>query len=209
MAKIRSFSAVQAAIATLVASIQGDLQVALAEAREAETLTVGNVYPIQVGKIGAVEIVDATLLGIFTDEDGKSTFKFTYGDGADTEVVKCSAHRIKITDAEGKPVKTVAQVEAQIAAAHAKVAKLEEEAAIAKERENLVVGETYNIKVGRGDTRRVEAGVLVGIAETEVGTRFKFVFGEGFNTDVASISAEHIAWGDADEADDSEEVAAE
>ena len=70
--------------------------------------------------------------------------------------------------------------------------------AIAEERENLQVGNYYTIKVGRGETRRVVAAALVGIGETEVGRRFKFIFGHEFETELAVIGAEHIEWDDAD-----------
>ena len=193
MSKIRSVASIQAAIAVAVAI---DFNEQFAAAQAAEVLVDGEVYQVRDGIQGGT--VDGLLLGQQVGEDGKTKYKFQVGSGFDQKIITCGAGRVVVETEDGVKVQTTAQVAAAQKANEAKIERLQAELAIAEERENLQVGAEYNIKVGRGETRRVVAATLVGIGETEVGRRFKFIFGHEFETELAVIGAEHIVWNDAD-----------
>ena len=160
----------------------------------------GQVYQVRDGVQGGT--VAGLLLGQQVGVDGKTKYKFQVGSGFDQKVITCGAGRVVVETEDGVNVQTTAQVAAAQKANEAKIERLQAELAIAEERENLQVRAEYNIKVGRGETRRVVAATLVGIGETEVGRRFKFIFGHEFETELAVIGAEHIVWDDADVADE-------
>ena len=202
MSKIRSVASIQAAIETAQAV---DFNAAFAAAQAAEVLVDGEVYQVRDGIQGGT--VDGLLLGQQVGEDGKTKYKFQVGSGFDQKIITCGASRVVVETEDGVKVQTTAQVAAAQKANEAKIERLKAELAIAEERENLQVGAEYNIKVGRGLTRRVVAATLVGIGETEVGRRFKFIFGHEFETELAIIGAEHIVWDDADVNDVADEVA--
>ena len=197
MSKIRSVASIQAAIAAAVA-INFNEQFAAAQA--AEVLVDGEVYQVRDGIQGGT--VDGLLLGQQVGEDGKTKYKFQVGSGFDQKIITCGAGRVVVETEDGVKVQTTAQVAAAQKANEAKIERLQAELAVAEARENLVVGDDYDIKVGRGETRRVVTATLLGIGETEVGRRFKFIFGHVFETEVVVIGAEHIVWDDADVADE-------
>lgn len=55
---------------------------------------------------------------------------------------------------------------------------------------SIDVGSAVTITVGKGETRREVQGTVLGVRETEEGTReFKVGYGEGFDADVRVVSA--------------------
>lgn len=59
--------------------------------------------------------------------------------------------------------------------------------------ENLAVGTAVTIKIGRADTAREVAGLVVGIKAEEDGSKkYKVTYGSGFDADLAVVTAGQI-----------------
>ena len=92
------------------------------------------------------------------------------------------------------------------------IEKLEAELATAKERETLVVGEDYTIKVGRKseqaelNTYAEVQATLIAQAEQDGKIIYKFRYGEGFDETTVVGDANRVVWEDGDEKVRSTEV---
>jgi hypothetical protein len=89
---------------------------------------------------------------------------------------------------------TAASIKAQIATLTAKL--VEVEAAEALTQICVAVGDSLKFTFGRAANRKQYQGVVRAIAETDKGTRYKLVAGEGFDEEFFVIAASDIVVGD-------------
>lgn len=158
----KTASQISAKIALLPA-LREELTKKLEEAKAREVLVVGNKYPLYRGKGENRTVVEGELLKQRTNEDGGTEFLFEVAD--EFEPVRCTARALATDtakDAEGKKLPSSAGIAKRLAALADAEEVLETQLLEALEREQLTVGQTYNIRVGRGDSAEVVPAVLLG-----------------------------------------------
>lgn len=191
----------------LTDKINAEIEVLRAELTAAiagETLVVGQTYSIHIGKGDTARVIEATLMGQRVRENGSAEFRFSAGEGFDARFYDVSYGKVVLDLPEGTV--TSATIAKNIARLETKrdglAAKLEAQAL----REQLVDGQTYDLKVGKGDTADVVRAVLLGQAEDEDGTKqFKFFYGQGFGAEVVTVGIRRVVLAD-DTAEEVEEV---
>ena len=159
----------------------------LAAAQSTEVFHNGQTYTVVIGAPGQKEEHQGLLLGQFENDKGVLKLRFQVGSGMDMRVLDLSTSAVKVEatpvyDAEGKEIKvrSSAVISSIIAKIERRLASFDADLAEALERETMEVGKVYNIRVGRGDTRREIQAVLYAQAQTEQGTKLRFFAGEGF-----------------------------
>lgn len=201
-----------------------DLQAELAVATAAETLEIGATYAIKQGKGDTATVVDAVLVAQ-KQEEGKIIYRFMYGEGFDAKFATGSARMIVWPEADDEAdvgARPASKVAAIIDRINGDIVALQDKLALELARTSLAVGETYSIKVGRGENRRLVPGLLLGegvklvervIGEGETVVRevkqFKFLIGEGFDTELIVGGANLVEFAPAEDAPEAETTAAE
>lgn len=200
------------------------LGVALAAAQAAEQLVVGNTYLINQGKGEDRREVLAVLKAQRVNEKGVTEYRFQYGEGFDEKLVDGTSRLL--VPAEGATGDSSAKIQSKLDKLADDEEVLEKELEEALARETLVVGQTYTIKVGRGENAVQVLAVLLGegIAtktktvikdgvETEVSRDIKqlnFFYGEGFTARTVLVGQSAIVVSTAeDDAEAAAEVAAD
>ena len=175
-----------------------ELQTQLAEATAKEVLVVGNQYSIHVGKGATARVIEATLLGQRTKENSAAEFRFSHGDGFDARFYDVSFTKV-VTDAEGL---SSAKVAANIGRVETKINDLLTGKVKIKGLIEIENGQTYNIKVGKGETAGVVPAVLMDQRTDENGNQeFAFFTGAGFDAQVIICKSSRVVLEEVEETD--------
>lgn len=181
-------------VAAVTAKVQAEiaeLKVQLAEASANETLNVGQQYSIHVGKGETARVIEATLIGQRQRDNGSAEFRFSAGEGFDARYYDVSYNKVVLDLPEGAV--TSASIAKQITRLETKIATIREKLEAQALREQLTDGETYEIKVGKGETAAVVRAVLLGQKEDEEGNKsFKFFYGAGFDAEVVVVGIKRV-----------------
>lgn len=203
-----------------------DLQAEQARAIAQETLEVGATYPIHTGKGESAGIVDAVLMAQrFNEEKGKMEYRFQIGDGFDAKFIVGGASKVvwpdSDPDGEGEAgARSSAKLAVLITKVESDIEVAQADLNLAAQRENLEVGRSYFVKVGKGESAQLVEATLIGTgsifkdrldAEGEViGQReikqLKFFYGEGFDTELVVCTAARVVFPDAEEATEADAV---
>lgn len=200
------------------------LVVALAAAQAAEQLQIGNSYLINQGKGEDRKEVLAVLKAQRVNEKGVTEYRFQYGEGFDEKLVDGTSRLL--VPAAGATGDSSAKVQSKLDKLADDEEVLEKELADALARETLVVGQTYTIKIGRGESATNVLAVLLGEGvETKSKTvivdgveqtvtrdikQLNFFYGEGFGARTVLVGQSAIVISTAeDEAEAAAEVAAD
>ena len=166
-----------------------ELQTQLAEATAKEVLVVGNQYSIHVGKGDTARVIEATLLGQRTKENGSAEFRFSHGESFDARFYDVSFTKV-VTDVEGL---SSAKVAANISRVETKINDLLTGKVKIKGLIEIENGSTYNVKVGKGETAGVVPAVLMDQRTDENGTQeFAFFTGAGFDAQVIICKSSRV-----------------
>ena len=162
MSKVLTSGKAQAKIANIEAKLQ-ELLAELQAAQAREVLEIGAEYPIYQGRGEERTVVKAKLLAQRVTEDGSTTYAFQVLDTGDfaTGTARIIA---KETD-DGESARSSDKIKKVIERLQADKEATEKALEEALARENLTVGETYRIRVGRGKTADTVYAVLLGIGE--------------------------------------------
>ena len=175
-----------------------ELQTQLAEATAKEVLVVGNQYSIHVGKGDTARVIEATLIGQRTKENGAAEFRFSHGEGFDARFYDVSFTKV-VTDAEGL---SSAKVAANISRVETKINDLLTGKVKIKGLIEIENGSTYNIKVGKGETAGVVPAVLMEQRTDENGNQeFAFFTGAGFDAQVIICKSSRVVLEEVEETD--------
>lgn len=222
----KSASKIKAKLQVL-AEKREDLQAELELAVASETLEKGATYSIKVGRGENRETVDAVLVAQRTNEKGATEYRFQYGDEFEAKFVNGTARLLASAgDGEGE-IRSSAVVSKLLEKLADDITALETDLEDALAREQLVVGATYQIKIGRGENAVVTYAVLLGegvevktsTVEKDGVTQTKtketkllnFYHGEGFAARTVLVTANALVFATeaADTAEAQAEVAAE
>lgn len=166
-----------------------ELQTQLAEATANEVLVVGNQYSIHVGKGDTARVIEATLLGQRTKENGAAEFRFSHGESFDARFYDVSFTKV-VTDVEGL---SSAKVAANISRVETKINDLLTGKVKIKGLIEIENGSTYNVKVGKGETAGVVPAVLMDQRTDENGTQeFAFFTGAGFDAQIIICKSSRV-----------------
>lgn len=218
MAKSSSFYAgrISKVSATLVA-----LQAELVQAQARETLETGSTYKISIGKGETAAIVDAVLVGQRVNDKGVTELRFQSGEGFDARFHDIKANRVVLPEAEvaegeeAKPLRSSAKLVSVIEKVKADLVVLESDLEAAEAREQLVDGQHYTIRIGRGENKRDVLAVLLGQATvtsekkdaegnvvlTKTSKQLKFFYGQGFDAEIVVVSPAAVVVEDTAEAE--------
>lgn len=181
------------------AALQGqlvELNAQLEEAKAREVLNVGQAYDIQVGKGESAAVVNAVLLGQRTRESGAVEFRFSYGEGFEARFYDVSFSKV-ITGVEGMSSNKIATLITRAQTALDNVADYvpSTRAAKVRPRLELVVGQTYNVKIGKGDTAAVVPAALMAERDNEAGNQeFAVFIGAGFDAKVLTVGSNRFVF---------------
>ncbi len=163
MSKVLTSGKAQAKIASIEAKLTellGELQ----DAQAREVLEIGAEYPIYQGRGEERTVVKAKLLAQRVTEDGSTSYAFQVLDTG--EFATGTARIIAKETAEGEEkLRSSDKIKKVIERLEADKEATEKALEEALARENLTVGETYRIRVGRGKTAEIVYAVLLGIGE--------------------------------------------
>ena len=208
-------------LAGRIEKLEAQYQELLAEQQIAinnASLAIGETYQILQGRADTRCIVDAVLVAQKYDEaKGVQLYRFSYGDGFDAKFVIGSARIVVWPDSdpddEGKGVRSVTKLAALLVKCQSQIDKARADYEDASKQEDLEIGGTYDISIGRGETRKVVPAILLGQgfktlvklgADGEPVTyqvpQLKFFYGEGFDAEIVVGSARLLARTAADEA---------
>lgn len=110
----------------------------------------------------------------------------------DLNTTAVAAETIVLTRAE-KLAKQVTTLETRIAADTIKLAEVKQEIETSERLSSVTVGTAITAKLGRAETTREVAAVVVGVKDDEAGARrYKISFGDGFDADVQVIQPSQI-----------------
>ena len=166
-----------------------ELQVQMSAALANETLVDGAVYSIHIGKGDTAAVVEATLIGQRVKDNGASEYRFSHGEGFDARYYDLPYNRV-VTDNDAVSSATIAK---NIARIETTIENLISGKTTVKGVIDLVNGQTYNVKVGRGDTAGVVAAVLMDQRYDESGNQeFAFFTGHGFSAEVIKCRAGRV-----------------
>ena len=161
MSKVLTSGKAQAKIANIEAKLQ-ELLAELQEAQAREVLEIGAEYPIYQGRGEERTVVKAKLLAQRVAEDGSTTYAFQV---LDTGEFATGTARIIAKETDDGAVRSSDKIKKVIERLEADKEATEKALEEALARENLTVGETYRIRVGRGKTAETVYAVLLGIGE--------------------------------------------
>lgn len=119
-------------------------------------------------------------------------FNAVNSEGAVVGGAEQAAPAAPLTRAE-KYAKTIATLEARIAADTAKLAEVKLEAETATKLSGVTTNSVIVAKLGRAESTREVLARVVGVKEEDSGARkFKILFGEGIDTDTVIIQESQI-----------------
>lgn len=226
MSKTLTSGKAQSKLAAIELKLE-ELHAELPAAQAREVLTVGEVYPIYQGRGEERTVVNATLVAQRVTAEGTTQYAFQV---VDTGEFAQGTSRIisKEPEAEGaeklRSSDKIKQIIERLTADKEAVAQALEEALA---RENLEVGQPYQIKVGRGKSAEVVTAVLLGIGEvlkptkqvqedgtvledTKVIEQLNFFYGAGFDARTVLLSRSAVVFASAeDDAEAAAETAAD
>lgn len=202
--------------------VRAQLQEQLEAAKAREVLVIGNKYPIYQGRGEGRTVVEATLLNQRTTEEGGTEFLFQVPD--EFVPVRLTARSLATDEAKdenGKKLPSSAAVAKKLASLADAEEVLEAQLAEALEREQLTVGATYNIRVGRGADAQIVPAVLLGegiveksktivvdgveTVKTSSQKLLNFYYGQGFDARTVLLTAKAVVL--SSEAEDAEAAA--
>lgn len=164
MSKVLTSGKAQAKISSIETKLI-ELLDELQAAQAREVLEIGAEYPIYQGRGEERTVVKAKLLAQRVTEDGTTTYAFQVVDTG--EFATGTARVIAKETAEGEEkLRSSDKIKKVIERLEADKEATEKALEEALARENLNVGETYRVRVGRGKTAEIVYAVLLGIGET-------------------------------------------
>jgi hypothetical protein len=184
-----------------------ELAAQMEQAKAREVLSVGATYDVHVGKGETAALISAVLLGQRTRESGAVEFRFSHGEGFNARFYDVSFSKV-VTGIEGMSSNKVASLITRAQTALADVENFVPKTRVAKERPRLVlvVGNTYNLKVGKGETAAVVLASLMAERDNEAGVQeFAVFFGAGFDAKVLTVSGNRFVFDDVVEDEDGED----
>lgn len=156
-----------------------------------EALTVGQVYSIQVGKGETSRVLDATLIGQRSRDNGAVEYRFSHGEGFDARFYDLSIQKVVREVPEGTI--TSAALAKQVSRIETKILNIRAGKVRVRGVIEIQDGGTYNIKVGKGETAGVVPAVLMAQRYDEAGNQeFAFFTGAGFDAKVLILKSNRV-----------------
>jgi hypothetical protein len=177
-----------------------DLTVQLNEAKAREQLVVGKVYSVHVGKGETAALIEAVLIGQRDNANGVPEFRFSHGEGFNARFFDVSFSKV-VTDVEGMSSNKIGTLLTRAKTNLENVATYTGKIKSVKTPVELVVGQTYQLKTGKGETAAVVPAALIAQRLTESGSmEYAVFFGSGFDAKVLHIGYSRFVFDKAAEA---------
>lgn len=168
----------------------------LAQAEAAEVLDIGEVYVFEYGKGETKKAYTGRLIAageVKSEKRSRFVYRFLVGEGLDQVFLDVTRDKIEADVVQLDGVREASEVRKDITKIENQIEDLIEDRDTPLEPLELTDGQSYQIKIGKGATKRIVMAILLGQNIDEDGKQeFNFFYGEGFEARTFIGTARHL-----------------
>lgn len=168
----------------------------LTQAEAAEVLDIGEVYVFEYGKGETKKAYTGRLIAageVKSEKRSRFVYRFLVGEGLDQVFLDVTRDKIEADVVQLDGVREASEVRKDITKIENQIEDLIEDRDTPLEPLELTDGQSYQIKIGKGATKRIVMAILLGQNIDEDGKQeFNFFYGEGFEARTFIGTARHL-----------------
>lgn len=173
-----------------------ELREELTQAEAAEVLNIGEEYAFEYGKGETKRAYIGRLIAageVKSEKRSRFVYRFLVGEGLDQVFLDVTRDKIEAETVWQEGVREASEIRKDITKIENQIEDLIEDRDTPVEPLELVDGQSYQIKIGKGATKRIVMAVLLGQNIDEDGKQeFNFFYGEGFEARTFIGTARHL-----------------
>lgn len=168
----------------------------LTKAEAAEVLDIGEVYVFEYGKGETKKAYTGRLIAtgeVKSEKRSRFMYRFLVGEGLDQVFLDVTRDKIEADVVQLDGVREASEIRKDITKIENQIEDLIEDRDTPVEPLELTDGQSYQIKIGKGATKRIVMAILLGQNIDEDGKQeFNFFYGEGFEARTFIGTARHL-----------------
>lgn len=168
----------------------------LTQAEAAEMLNIGEVYVFEYGKGETKKAYTGRLIAtgeVKSEKRSRFVYRFLVGEGLDQVFLDVTRDKIEADVVQLDGVREASEIRKDITKIENQIEDLIEDRDTPVEPLELADGGSYQIKIGKGATKRIVMAILLGQNIDEDGKQeFNFFYGEGFEARTFIGTARHL-----------------
>lgn len=168
----------------------------LTQAEAAEMLNIGEVYVFEYGKGETKKAYTGRLIAageVKSEKRSRFVYRFLVGEGLDQVFLDVTRDKIEADVVQLDGVREASEIRKDITKIENQIEDLIEDRDTPTEPLELTDGQSYQIKIGKGATKRIVMAILLGQNIDEDGKQeFNFFYGEGFEARTFIGTARHL-----------------
>lgn len=168
----------------------------LTQAEAAEVLDIGEVYVFEYGKGETKKAYTGRLIAtgeVKSEKRSRFVYRFLVGEGLDQVFLDVTRDKIEADVVQLDGVREASEIRKDITKIENQIEDLIEDRDTPVEPLELTDGQSYQIKIGKGATKRIVMAILLGQNIDEDGKQeFNFFYGEGFEARTFIGTARHL-----------------
>lgn len=168
----------------------------LTQAEAAEMLNIGEVYVFEYGKGETKKAYTGRLIAtgeVKSEKRSRFVYRFLVGEGLDQVFLDVTRDKIEADVVQLDGVREASEIRKDITKIENQIEDLIEDRDTPVEPLELTDGQSYQIKIGKGATKRIVMAILLGQNIDEDGKQeFNFFYGEGFEARTFIGTARHL-----------------
>lgn len=168
----------------------------LTQAEAAEVLDIGEVYVFEYGKGETKKAYTGRLIAtgeVKSEKRSRFVYRFLVGEGLDQVFLDVTRDKIEADVVQLDGVREASEIRKDITKIENQIEDLIEDRDTPLEPLELTDGQSYQIKIGKGATKRIVMAILLGQNIDEDGKQeFNFFYGEGFEARTFIGTARHL-----------------
>ena len=168
----------------------------LTQAEAAEMLNIGEEYAFEYGKGETKKAYIGRLIAtgeVKSEKRSRFVYRFLVGEGLDQVFLDVTRDKIEADVIQLDGVREASEIRKDITKIENQIEDLIEDRDTPVEPLELIDGQSYQLKIGKGATKRIVMGVLLGQNIDEDGKQeFNFFYGVGFEARTFIGTARHL-----------------
>ena len=168
----------------------------LTQAEAAEMLNIGEEYAFEYGKGETKKAYTGRLIAtgeVKSEKRSRFVYRFLVGEGLDQVFLDVTRDKIEADVAVLDGVREASEIRKDITKIENQIEDLIEDRDTPVEPLELIDGQSYQLKIGKGATKRIVMAILLGQNIDEDGKQeFNFFYGEGFEARTFIGTARHL-----------------
>lgn len=168
----------------------------LTQAEAAEALNIGEVYVFEYGKGETKKAYTGRLIAtgeVKSEKRSRFVYRFLVGEGLDQVFLDVTRDKIEADVVQLDGAREASEIRKDITKIENQIEDLIEDRDTPLEPLELTDGQSYQIKIGKGATKRIVMAILLGQNIDEDGKQeFNFFYGEGFEARTFIGTARHL-----------------